>query len=231
MMRVHYPNSVSGAVAAVIHSMRSGLRDDAAALLPPLAVSPPVPPFNRAHTKLRPSAHRSKDARATESRKFPEPVPECGSESRRKSDPGPPPSRRLVCVQHLSLKQRCVRRSSYVFHRNRCGRYDKPWRFMARMGREAGSLSPLRGGGAVSPLKLSQMSSASSSPTSPPSAAAASPSSFSSFITRTTSTPPPVEAKDSFSDGVKQLSSLIWGSGVYSGASVCQRFRYLNNVT
>lgn len=112
-------------------------------------------------------------------------------------------------------------------------RYDKPWRFMARASVDGGSLSPLRrivsgGGGTASPAKMSHLQSASSSSTASP-MAAASPSS-------TSSSSSPCPALSAASDdsaalltvtGVKQLSSALWGSGVYTGASYIPAFKQI----
>ena len=114
-------------------------------------------------------------------------------------------------------------------------RYDKPWRFMARASVDGGSLSPLRrvvsvGGVTGSPAKMSQIQSASSSSTASPTAAA-SPTSLSSSPCPALSAASDDSAALLTVTGVKQLSSALWGSGVYTGASYIPAFKQIQTTS
>jgi hypothetical protein len=87
----------AGAVAAVIGSMRMQ-QPGSSSFLPPLASSP-SPPHHSSTSRHRPAPRACLLARDHDSHTFCEAEAESSPDRRRRSDPGPPPNRRLVCVK------------------------------------------------------------------------------------------------------------------------------------
>jgi hypothetical protein len=211
--------SHAGAINAVIGSLRTQQPRDHSPL-PSLAAAPSPPPNHSSTSHRRPTPRACRLARDPESDFLFEAEADSSSDRRRKSDPGPPPNRRLMCVKRMfQSKWWCP--DPHVLHR-----YDKPWRFMARVsvGAGAAAVSPLRraasgGLSAPSSVKTRQLSSPSPSPSASPSAASPTSSSFSSLPAAAASSPSPCSlgAADITTTGSKVISSPIWGHGVFTG--------------